>query len=122
MRILLKLPTFILLSVLFFAGCTDFSWSPPDPGTVMAELSNSEKSLSALIIATKVQGTYNFEVRTFEKQKVLERKSVSAPIGYHEHNISLKWSDDGKTVTATIDHDFGEGNKVYKINLSDKDG
>ncbi len=88
----------------------------------MAELSNSEKSLSALIIATKVQGTYNFEVRTFEKQKVLERKSVSAPIGYHEHNISLKWSDDGKTVTATIDHDFGEGNKVYKINLSDKDG
>ncbi len=87
----------------------------------MTELSNSEKSLSALIIATEAQGIYIFEVRTIEKENVIKKKTISAPIGYHRHSMSLKWSDDGQTVTATIDHDFGEGNKVFKINMFDND-
>lgn len=86
----------------------------------MAELSNPEKGLSARVIATKVQGTYIFEVRSIKKDSVLEKKTISAPIGYHEHRVSLTWSNDGQTVTATIDHDFGEGNKVFNLNILDK--
>jgi hypothetical protein len=33
-----KIPTYILLLLLLLVGCTDLSWQPPDPGTVMAEL------------------------------------------------------------------------------------
>ena len=84
----------------------------------MVELSNPEKSLSARVIATKVQGAYIFEVRSIKKDSVLEKKIISAPIGYHEHSVSLTWSNDGQIVTATIDHDFGEDNKVFNLNIN----
>ena len=120
MNIVSKITTYIPLLVLLLVGCTNLSWKPPDPGTVMAELINPDKSLSARVIATKVQGAYIFEVRSIKKDSVLEKKTISAPIGYHEHNVSLAWSNDGQTVTATIDHDFGEGNKVFNLNILDK--
>ena len=119
-NILHKIQAFILLSVPLISGCTDLSWKPPDPGTVIAQLSNLENSLSALVIATKDQGVYIFEVRTIEKQNFIKKKTISAPVGYHEHRIKLKWINDGQTVSATIDHDFGEGNKVFEINIIDK--
>jgi hypothetical protein len=106
--------------VLLLVGCIDLSWQPPDPGTVMAELTNPEKSFSARVIATKVKGTYIFEVRSIIKDSVLAKKTISAPIGYHGHSVSLIWSNDGQTVTAIIDHDFGEGNKVINLNILDK--
>jgi hypothetical protein len=86
----------------------------------MAELPNPEKNLSARVFATKIQGTYTFEVRSIKKGSVLEKQTISAPIGYHEHSVSLTWSNDGQTVTATIDHDFGEGNKVFTLNILNK--
>ena len=57
---------------------------------------------------------------SIKKDSILEKKTISAPIGYHEHSVSLIWSNDGQTVTATIDHDFGEGNKVFNLNILDK--
>jgi hypothetical protein len=60
LNIISKIPTYILLLVLLLVGCTDLSWQPPDPGTVMAELSNPKKSFSARVIAMKAQGTYIF--------------------------------------------------------------
>ena len=87
----------------------------------MAELSNPEKSLSARVIATKVQGAYIFEVRSIKKDRVLEKKTISAPIGYHEHSVTLTWSNDGQTIAAAIDHDFGEDNKVFNLDILDKD-
>jgi hypothetical protein len=86
----------------------------------MAELPNPEESLSARVIATKVQGTYIFKVQGIKKDNVLAEQSISAPIGYHEHSVSLKWSHDGQTVRATIDHDFGIGNKVFDLRIVDK--
>ena len=109
-----------MLLTLFSVGCTDFSWKPPDPGSVIAELSSPDKSLSARVIATEVQGTYVFEVRSINKNNILAEQSISAPIGYHEHRVSLTWNRDGQTVLATIDHDFGDGNKVFKIRIADK--
>ena len=38
-----------------------------------------------------------------------------APVGYHAHIASLAWSEDGRIVTATIDHDFGEDNRVFDL-------
>lgn len=112
------IPIYLLL-LLFLVGCTDPSWKPPAPGTVVTERSNSDRSLSARVIATKVQGTYSFEVHAIKNKNVLQRMTISAPVGYHEHNVSLKWSKGGQTATATIDHDFGDDNKVFKIHILD---
>jgi hypothetical protein len=83
----------------------------------MAELTNPDKSLSARVIATEVQGTYIFEVRKIRNENILAEQSISAPIGYHAHIVSLRWTEDGRIVSATIDHDFGEGNKVFDLRI-----
>ena len=98
-------------------GCTDLSWEPPNPGSVMAELTNPNKSLSARVIATEVQGTYIFEVLKIRSGNILAEQTISAPIGYHAHIVWLTWSEDGRTVSATIDHDFGEGNKMFDLRI-----
>ena len=112
-----RLSTLIFLVLISLVGCTDLSWEPPNPGSVMAELTNPKKSLSARVIATKVQGTYIFEVRRIRNGNILAEQTISAPIGYHAHTISLAWSKDGRIVSATIDHDFGEGNKVFDLRI-----
>jgi hypothetical protein len=71
----------------------------------------------ARVIATEVQGTYIFEVRKIQKGNISVEQTISAPIGYHAHIVSLTWSLDGQTVSATIDHDFGEGNKVFNLRI-----
>ena len=83
----------------------------------MAELTNPDKSLSARVIATEVQGTYILEVRKIPNENILAEQTVSAPIGYHAHIVSLRWSEDGRVVSATIDHDFGESNKVFDLRI-----
>ena len=93
----------------------DLSWCPPKPGTVMAELTNPEKSMTARIIATEVQGSYIFEIRKTQKGVVIAEQMISAPVGYHEHIVSITWNDDGQIFSATIDHDFGEDNRIFNI-------
>jgi hypothetical protein len=115
--ILTRLSTLIFLAVISLVGCTDLSWEPPNPGSVMAELTSPDKSLSARVIATEVQGTYIFEVRKIRSGNILAEQTISAPIGYHAHIVWLTWSEDGRTVSATIDHDFGEGNKMFDLRI-----
>ncbi|MGB6378714.1 MAG: hypothetical protein WBG24_18550 [Syntrophobacteria bacterium] len=117
MDILTRLSTLIFLVAISLVGCTDLSWEPPNPGSVMAELTNPNKSLSARVIATEVQGTYIFEVREIRSGNILAEQTISAPIGYHEHTVWLTWSEDGRIVSATIDHDFGEGNKMFDLRI-----
>lgn len=84
----------------------------------MAELANTDQGLSARVIATKVQGTYLLEVRRVRDESILAERNISAPVGYHPHMVSLRWSEDGKVVSATIDHDFGEDNRVFDLPIS----
>ena len=83
----------------------------------MAELTSPDKSLSALVIATEVQGTYIFKVRKIRSGNILAEQTISAPIGYHAHIVWLRWSEDGRTVSAAIDHDFGEGNTMFDLRI-----
>jgi len=87
----------------------------------MAELPNLDKSLSARVVATEVQGTYIFEVRKIRSGNILVRQTISAPVGYHAHVVSLTWSEDGRTVSAEIDNDFGEGNAVFDLRIVNSD-
>ena len=111
---------FLIFSILvFLIGCGDLSWKPPEPGTVMAELTNSDKSATARVIATNVQGSYIFEIRGSHKGEIIANQIISAPVGYHEHNVSITWNDGSCIFSCIIDHDFGEGNEVFEIRTID---
>lgn len=98
-------------------GCADNSWEPPDAGTIMAELKSPDTSLTARVIATGIHGTYIFEIRKIQRGNILTEKTISAPVGYHAHIVSITWSEDGRIVSAKIDHDFGEDNKVFDLHI-----
>ena len=72
-------------------------------------------------MATRSKGTYTLKVQHVGKDDVIAERTSAAPVGYHEHIISLTWSEDSRTVTATIDHDFGENNKVFNLH-TDRSG
>ena len=115
MRFIFRLlPLFFLIASLP-VGCIDLSWEPPPPGAVMAECASPHKDVDARVIATNVQGTYSFEVRNRKTGSLLAKQTISAPVGYHLHMVTLTWRQDGRMVSATIDHDFGSDNKVFDL-------
>jgi len=116
----LLLQLFLLGSLL--VGCTNHYWKPPNTGSVMVELKSPDNCIYARVIATEIPGTYKFEVRHIQSDQVLEEKNISAPIGYHPYLVTLVWDQDGRSVWATIDHDFGDGNKTYDLNVLKFDG
>jgi hypothetical protein len=113
-----RFSTLIFAAAIALVDCSGLLWEPPIPGSVMAESYYSpDKSLSARVIATEGQGTYIFEVRKIRSGNILIEQTISAPIGYHAHIVWLTWSEDGRFVSATIDHDFGEGNKTFELSI-----
>lgn len=115
MHFLPRLPTLIFATAIALVGCSGPLWEPPIPGSVMAERSSPDNSLLARVIAAEAQGTYTLEVRDVRKGNVLAERTIAAPVGYHAHIVSLTWSEDSRIVTATIDHDFGEDNRVFDL-------
>ena len=112
---------FIFAAAITLAGCSGSLWEPPLLGSVMAERSSPDKSLFARVTAAEVQGTYTLEVRDARNGDVLAERTILAPVGYHEHIVSLTWSADSRIVTATIDHDFGENNRGFDLHIDHRD-
>ena len=121
MHFSLRFSTSIFAAAIALVGCSGPLWEPPFPGSVIAERLSPDKSLLAQVIATEVQGTYTIEVRDLRKGDFIARRVIMAPVGYHAHIASLAWSEDGQIVTATIDHDFGEDNRVFDLSAERPD-
>ena len=107
--------TLIFATAIALVGCSGQLWEPPIPGSVMAKRSSPDNSLLARLIAAEAKGTYTLEVRDIRKGNVLAERIIAAPVGYHAHIVSLTWSEDGRIVRATIDHDFGDDNRVFDL-------
>jgi hypothetical protein len=116
-----RFPTLIFATVIALVGCSGPLWKPPIPGSVMAKRSSPDNSLLARVIAAEAKGTYTFEVRDIRKGNVLAERTIAAPVGYHEHIVSLMWSEDNRIVTATIVHDFGDDNRVFDLRTEHTD-
>ncbi len=99
------------------AGCShsDEPWEPLPAGTLVVESPSPERGLSAVVIAQQTPGGYTLEIRDARNQETLSGKDIAAPVGYHPHLITLKWSPDGAQVVATIDHDFGDNNLLFEL-------
>ncbi len=116
-----RFSTFIFATAIALIGCSGPLWEPPLPGTVMAERSSPDKNLLARVIAAEAQGTYTLEVRDVRNGDVLAERTIAAPVGYHAHIAFLTWSEDSRIVTAIIDHDFGEKNRVFDLSIERPD-
>ena len=111
----------MVATAIVLSGCSDSLWEPPIPGSVIAKRLSPDNSLLARVIAAKTKGTYIFEVQAFRTGDVLTERTIAAPIGYHTHIVTLAWREDGRFVTATIDHDFGDDNRVFEIRVDRTD-
>jgi len=105
----------IFAAVIALCGCAGPLWEPPGPGSVVAESFSPDGHLLARIITTEDKGTYTLEIRDVRTGDVLSERTISAPVGYHKHLVSLVWGEGSRTVTATIDHDFGEDKRVIEL-------
>lgn len=117
MRFSSRITTLIFAAATALVSCSGSLWELPAPGSVIAESYSPNKSLLARIIAAEAQGKYTIEVCDVRKGDVIDRRTIVAPVGYHKHIVSLSWGVNGQTVTATIDHDFGEDNRAFDLHV-----
>lgn len=97
-------------------GCFDSTFEPvwPNPGTTVATAVAPDETSVAMLISKKERGHYQFEIRNTISEDTLARMAISAPIGYHEHVVSIYWIDNQRA-EATIDHDFGDNNIQFTL-------
>ena len=117
--LLVRQPLAVLCVVLtsFTVACSDSGgwWDPLPAGTIVLERSSPNFDVSAVVRAREVPGSYALEIRDAHNREALSSRVIAAPVGYHSHLITLDWSRDGKRVIATIDHDFGDDNRVFEL-------
>ncbi len=113
----LRSPGFMLWATIALAACSDTLWDPPVPGAVIAERASPDERRLARVVAAQIHGSYVLGVHDPGKGLVLAERTVAAPVGYHPHIVSLTWSDDGRTVTVAIDHDFGDYSSVFDLQM-----
>ena len=97
--------TFLLI------GCFDDTFEPawPNPGTIVASAVAPNEAAVAVMISEYERGHYRFEIQDSGSGDILAQTAISAPIGYHEHVVSVRWVD-SRRAEATIDRDFGDNN------------
>jgi|SRR6266853_2502289 len=92
-----------------------FAWDAPPPGSIVAETMAPDSGLVATVRAGLIKGEYLFELRRTNGGQLVASETISAPIGYHPHRITLRWLPGEARVIATIDHDFGDGNLEFPL-------
>src|SRR6059036_2170974 len=68
-----------------------FAWEAPPPGTLVAEKVAPDSGLVARVRAGTRKGQYVFELRRTHGNELVASETISAPIGYHAHRITLRW-------------------------------
>ena len=106
--------------MIVLTACSDAVWDPPVPGSIIAERASPDGSRLARVRAAEVHGTYILGVHDARTGIILAERTVAAPVGYHPHIASLTWSNDGRTVTVDIDHDFGDYSSVFDLHVEHK--
>ena len=115
-----QVPALILWAVITLAACSDSLWDAPAAGSVAAESASPDKSLLVRVLAAEVHGAYTLEVQDVRTGRLLGQRTVEAPVGYHPHLFILTWSEDSRTVTVAIDHDFGDYESVFDLHVEHK--
>jgi len=95
-------------------GCTDEMLVPtwPHSETIVARALAPDQAAEAVLTTTRERGQYWLEIRETESGDTFARIKISAPLGYHEHIVSLHWPEI-RRAEVTIDHDFGDNNLKF---------
>ena len=97
-------------------GCLNGIFEPawPDPGTIVTTAVAPDEAAEAVLISSKEPGHYHFEIRDPASGGTLARREISAPLGYHDHVVSIQWLDT-RRAEAIIDHDFGDNDLKFTL-------
>jgi hypothetical protein len=95
-----------------FTVTSEPSW--PDPGTIVAVALSPDEAAQAVLISSNERGLYDFEIRDSGSGGTLARTTISAPLGYHEHLVSIHWAGT-RRAEAIIDYDFGDNNLQFTL-------
>lgn len=104
---------FILIVGMFIYSAFHEPWFVPEvpaAGVVVAEQESSDGDFLSQVIATDERGVYRFIVFNILTEQAINEKTISVPVSYHAHGVSIEWNQKTNEVIATIDHDYGEGN------------
>ena len=115
----MRIPRAFLMSTTLacvLLGCFDVMSEPtwPHSGAIVTKALAPDQAAEAVLTASKERGRYLFEIRESESGDTLAQIEISAPLGYHEHVISLHWPET-RRAEATIDHDFGDSNLKFTL-------
>ena len=105
----------LALGLWWFSRLDFFAWDAPPPGTLVAETVAPDGELVARVRAGAMKGQYLFELRRTDGGELVASETITAPVGYHKHLITLRWVTGTARAIATIDHDFGEGNLEFSL-------
>ena len=111
-----KAVTAVIALAFTLLGCSDSTFEPawPKPGTIAATAVSPDEAAVAMLITKKERGHYQFEICDTGSGVTLARTAISAPIGYHEHVVSIHWVN-SRRAEATIDRDFGDNNIQFNL-------
>jgi len=113
-----KSTVWILSLILLLAACeSENSWKALPAGTEIAKKMSPNSLYSASVFAGELKGEYMVHINEAATGILVSNSQISAPIGYHQHLITLIWEPSGKSIDVKIDHDFGERNVVHKIKV-----
>jgi len=68
-----------------------------------------------MLISALQRGHYRFQIQDAESGTTLAHTTVSAPLGHHEHIVSIRWAPDSRHSQATIDYDFGDNSLQFGL-------
>jgi hypothetical protein len=110
----------LLATSLLVGGCSDSNYFEPDlpaAGSAIVENKSPEGLLIARVVASDKPGRYMFLVEEIATGKTIANILISSPVGYYSHLVQIRWETGNNAVTAIIDHDFGEGNLEFVLEL-----
>ena len=115
MRFYIAIATAITFACMLL-GCLDNTFEPewPKPGTIVAKSVAPDEAVVAVVISKRKKGAYWFKIRDVNSGKTLAQTTISGPIGYHEHIVSISWVN-RRSAQVTIDRDFGDNNLEFSL-------
>jgi len=85
---------FILTIGMFLYSAIQRPWFVPEvpgAGVVVAELEFSDGDFLSKVIATDERGVYQFVVLYTSTEQTINEKTISVPVSYHAHGVSIRW-------------------------------
>jgi hypothetical protein len=104
-------------AVVFSAGtAVGLFWPRESERETVASAVSPNGSLTAVVFRIGEE-KFLLGVRGKDGTTLVAEPALVVPRGYHEQLVSLEWTKNSNSVKVVVDRDFGEGNRVYVLDI-----